>query len=165
MPDTKVCTKCHIEKSIEEFYRHGTNKDGHAGACKTCTLARTSAYTKAHPEIRNKSIRMWRHRHPERVKRYKSQGYRPERVRAYGLRKNYGLSVSDYDNMFAQQDGICAICGLPPEGGKHLVVDHDHDTGVNRGLLCNRCNLSIGAFNHNPVLLENAVGYLREHGR
>lgn len=162
---TKVCRKCGAEKDIEDFYKHKTNKDGRWGSCILCVKERTTAYLKAHPGIRNLAMRNWRHRHPERVKRYKSQGYRPERARAYGLRKNYGLSTSEYEQKLAAQDGICAIFGKPSEGRRHLAVDHDHVTGVNRGILCSRRNLSIGAFEHNPVLLENVIGYLREHGK
>ncbi len=94
-----------------------------------------------------------------------------ERVRANNLRK-YGLTLAEYDRMEAEQDGRCYICGerevvqRKPKGGRpntiaHLSVDHDHETGQVRRLLCNRCNRAIGLFRDNPHLLEKAATYLR----
>lgn len=84
------------------------------------------------------------------------------------IRRRYGLDKEAFDRMQAEQDGKCAICRQPPGenirahwGGK-LCVDHCHDTGKTRGLLCNDCNLAIG-YIQDPETLERAAEYLRLH--
>jgi hypothetical protein len=77
----------------------------------------------------------------------------------------YGVSAEQYKEMHDRQRGLCLICGGPETGQyrgkvKSLAVDHCHDTGVVRGLLCGRCNTSIGKFNHDPALLRAAIEYL-----
>lgn len=66
-----------------------------------------------------------------------------------------------------KQDGKCAICGKPEalaaKGTFH--IDHDHETGFVRGLLCSACNLGIGHFRDDPILMLKAIRYLRKHGR
>lgn len=84
------------------------------------------------------------------------------------LRRDYGITLDDYEVMLKSQDGVCAICGDPPKGGKtsskNLHVDHDHETGKVRGLLCNNCNLGVGKFRDDPLLMEKAASYMRQHG-
>jgi len=82
--------------------------------------------------------------------------------------KKYGLTPHAYDEMVARQKGLCAICGLPPIGqrGKDMLhVDHDHDTGVVRGLLCHMCNKALGLFKDRSGNLWMAHKYLRKHGK
>lgn len=76
----------------------------------------------------------------------------------------YGLRLSDYENLFHAQNGRCAICNLPgtTEGfATALRVDHDHKTGIIRGLLCNHCNLALGHLRDDTNLLESAIKYLQ----
>lgn len=77
----------------------------------------------------------------------------------------YGVDGARYAEMLAVQDGGCAICHAPPnpEGKastQTLCVDHDHETGAVRGLLCHRCNKSLGGL-PTVVLLESAIRYLK----
>jgi hypothetical protein len=58
--------------------------------------------------------------------------------------KKYGISRAQYDTLLAKQDGKCALCRCPPKLGKKLVVDHNHKTGMVRGLLCDGCNRALG---------------------
>lgn len=88
----------------------------------------------------------------------------PKRRASHLLRK-YGITVDEYDRMLAEQDGGCAICGQSPETQRarfttYLVVDHCHDTGRVRGLLCEPCNLLLGRWNDDPALLRRAADYL-----
>ena len=62
--------------------------------------------------------------------------------------------------MFEKQEGKCAICGSKDE--KHLCVDHSHENGKIRKLLCENCNKGLGYFRDNPLVLENAINYLIE---
>lgn len=63
-----------------------------------------------------------------------------------GLMKRYGMTVHEYRNMETQQGKVCALCESPPKEGKVLCVDHCHQTGGIRGLLCHKCNISLGRY-------------------
>jgi hypothetical protein len=82
---------------------------------------------------------------------------------AYEKRKlaQYGLEPDDYHALLEAQGGGCAICGTPPNATRALAVDHDHETGAVRGILCGRCNPGLGHFKDDPLLLEKAAHYLR----
>lgn len=69
----------------------------------------------------------------------------------------HGLTVDDYERMVAAQAGCCLICGDVPA---RLYVDHDHDTGAIRGLLCNLCNRAIGQLRDDPAILRRAADYI-----
>lgn len=93
----------------------------------------------------------------------------PTAHRSYGWKRFYGLSAEDYQRMFAEQGGNCAICNRPERaktsrgGVKWLCVDHNHETTAVRGLLCFSCNYTIGQMEDNPDWLEAAAAYLRHH--
>ncbi len=102
-------------------------------------------------------VSTYRGKNPERVK---------EQYRRQSLRR-FGLTPDDYDQMLAEQGGVCAICCRPerstnPQSGepKRLAVDHCHKTGRVRGLLCAPCNKAIGAFDESEELLCRAITYL-----
>src|SRR5258708_8395225 len=88
----------------------------------------------------------------------------PEQIRTWRLRTAYGISLSDYDRMLEAQDGGCAVCGDPGELSARgvLHVDHCHQTGRIRGLLCSNCNRAMGQFPDDPVLLRRAASYIEE---
>lgn len=79
--------------------------------------------------------------------------------RRYNYKHKYGITVEDYDRMFAEQEGRCLICGTDVPGGhrKHLCVDHCHETGRVRGLLCNRCNGLLQWYEKNRKQIESFV--------
>ena len=95
---------------------------------------------------------------------YRERRQAPEyRARQAEFRRNrkYGLTPEQHVAMFEAQGGLCAICR--GEGGKKgLAVDHCHDTGVVRGLLCGECNIGIGKLGDTPEGLMRALKYLRE---
>jgi hypothetical protein len=77
------------------------------------------------------------------------------------LRTRYGLTLDDYKTMLAAQGGVCAICREPSTSAwGSLHVDHDHDTGRVRGLLCEACNVGLGNFKDDPARLRAAAVYL-----
>ena len=88
---------------------------------------------------------------------YKCQECRQDYERIRTLRRHYGLTLEEYDQMLLDQNGVCAICFEP---GYPLNVDHDHSTGTVRGLLCIPCNQGVGHFRDNTKFLLNAVSYL-----
>tara|TARA_B100001059_G_C17453368_1_gene388534 strand:+ start:117 stop:596 length:480 start_codon:yes stop_codon:yes gene_type:complete len=76
----------------------------------------------------------------------------------------YGLTTTEYDNMLREQNGVCAICGSDNPRGKNVfVIDHNHDTGEVRGLLCDMCNKGIGCLGDNLDKLRSAVLYLERY--
>lgn len=78
------------------------------------------------------------------------------------LKRSYGITMLDYNELFTTQQGRCPGCGKhQSELPKALVVDHDHITGVVRGLLCSGCNLAIGNVREKTQTLINLVEYLR----
>lgn len=77
------------------------------------------------------------------------------------LQQNYGLTLEQYEEMLAEQDGRCAICRKRPKGRKRLHVDHDHDTNDVRALLCVRCNTQLGTV---ETFGARAEAYLRKYG-
>ena len=84
-------------------------------------------------------------------------------ARTTALRK-YGLTPACYAKMLEEQGDACAICGRDSfSEGKHLAVDHCHDSGVVRGLLCGPCNQALGMLGDNPAMLLKAAKYLLKH--
>lgn len=76
------------------------------------------------------------------------------------IQRVYGINPAEFETLLEGQDGKCAICRTDCELNPRLSVDHDHETGVVRGLLCNRCNVGLGRFREDPELLKRAAGYL-----
>jgi hypothetical protein len=95
---------------------------------------------------------------------YHKRYYAANKDKRYGedLKKHYGITLEDYNEMFSAQDGKCAICSGGPNGEKRLCVDHCHSTGKVRGLLCDKCNVGLGRFNDDLALLEKAIEYLKK---
>lgn len=85
-----------------------------------------------------------------------------EYTRKTRLKCTYGITPEQYERMFRNQQGRCAICERPPKNVR-LAVDHDHATGFVRGLLCTACNRALAAFHDKPGLLDRAAAYLREN--
>ena len=76
----------------------------------------------------------------------------------HSLKKKFGITIEDFENMVSSQGSRCAICGSYTA---NLQVDHNHVTGEIRGLLCLQCNMGLGLFKDNPQALKNAIDYLR----
>ncbi len=94
--------------------------------------------------------------------KHKSQ-YSRQRVyvlnKGYQLQKVYGISLEDFARMLDKQDHSCAICKKKTD---KLFVDHCHETGTVRGLLCMNCNTGLGHFKDSPKLLKEAVKYIND---
>ena len=85
-----------------------------------------------------------------------------ERERASAIRCLYGIELVDYERLANAQGGVCAICGveIPLVWGAGGSVDHDHDTGDVRGILCSNCNAGLGMFGDDPEIIRSAAMYL-----
>ena len=139
----KRCSVCTEDKPQESFYAKG-------GKCKRCQIEYSKRYKEQHRDKYAAYLRDWRQRNRDHYRAY---------LHAYKLRQ-YGLTPEEYEALLEKQDGHCAICLAPPETNKRLAVDHDHETGAVRGLLCFRCNTSIETLTV-PGVLHRAVEYLR----
>lgn len=132
----KICTVCGVEKPITEYYlrsKKGTTPKPH---CKECERIKSRKYHTDHPL-------------PKEIKRERS------------LRKSFGIGLKDYNEMLVKQGGCCAICGTDScSTGKSFAVDHDHQTGRIRGLLCRSCNTALGQFKDSIAMLQEAIKYL-----
>jgi len=84
-----------------------------------------------------------------------------EKKRDRNLRKKYGITIVQYEEMLSSQHGLCAICEKPPAEGKLLHVDHCHKTNVVRGLLCNQCNWYLGKIDNDDDLIGRLLDYLK----
>jgi hypothetical protein len=92
----------------------------------------------------------------------------PGQQRWYMLKCIYGVDQADFNEMFAAQGGMCAICGTDQPSGDGRIaqwnIDHDHSTGKVRGILCSQCNIGIGQLRDDPDLLRRAIAYLERGG-
>ena len=141
----KRCSHCKTEKPIDAFRKLPNRKDGLDYYCKECR------------------------REYDRGRERKNN---PEVNRRAHLRYYYGIEVEQFDAMRAAQNYRCAICKrhedeltIPKGRVNKLVVDHDHETGAVRALLCNGCNSAIGYFDDDADRLEAAIAYLAAHGK
>lgn len=160
----KPCSKCGEFLSLSEFYREKTARDGYRGDCKRCFQTRAK---QRYPLVREQAIaraKAWQEANRDRVNAYhRERRTRPEvkeRERAGHLKRKFGITLETYDDLFKRQGGRCAICQRVPRDDISLHVDHEHETGRVRGLLCFRCNNALGDFDDDPVRLFQALAYL-----
>lgn len=159
----KICPRCKVRKDILDFHKDSRKKDGLRTYCKLCVKLiadenstslksyRKSYYKKNKVKIDNMQ--------KERTAKYPETNTainRKSRLKYY-----YGITIDDFDALVLKQNGCCAICGEHQSNLKTvLYVDHDHETGEIRGLLCRNCNLGIGYLMDNTELLQSAIKYL-----
>lgn len=161
---SKVCSCCHKQKPVSEFYINTASKCGRTSQCKECTISESRKR-----ELREISLNPDAYHARKRATYHRKLAADPAAFRAHRrneeLRHYYGISVDDYNTILAAQGGRCAICGATQSGGrsKRLHVDHDHGTSNVRGLLCNLCNCAIGYFKEDTGILKSAIEYLQNH--
>lgn len=89
--------------------------------------------------------------------RNRNKTYEEQRISRIRM---YGIDVPDYERMLEEQNGGCYICGKQPDGKRALDIDHDHQTGKVRGLLCSNHNRALGLLNDDVLLMLKSVEYL-----
>ena len=133
--DTKTCPTCGIEQPIANFYTQKRQ-------CRIC--------------IRDHQRRF--------------RAARPDYHHGRNLKQRYGITVDEYETLIANQNSTCPICEVEiPDtigykGKRPSVVDHNHETGEVRGILCSSCNLVLGYARENTHTLYKAIVYLSERG-
>ncbi|MBZ9659803.1 endonuclease VII domain-containing protein [Mesorhizobium sp. ESP-6-4] len=137
-PREKTCSMCEETKPIDAFHKQPTGKFGRHSYCTDCanTIRRLSRPTTS-----------------------AERGYTQEQSKRWHLKRRYGLTPSNYESMLTEQSGNCAICG---EQAARACVDHNHNTGKVRAILCHRCNIGL-PYVEDAVFRERATAYLAKH--
>ena len=134
----RECRKCGQTKNLyEDYYKIRKNKEGPSAwsyECKVCCKARVKKEHEDDPSVKRNSH----------------------------LKRKYGISLTDYNKILVEQNGVCATCGTDKPGGRWemFACDHDHKTGQVRGLLCKGCNIALGEVGDNTQTLTRMVEYL-----
>jgi len=131
----KLCTACQQCKPLDDFKKNKDGKFGRHSICRKCNSERTK--------------------------------YRYANGDSYAVRlkKLYNLSVEEYEQMYAEAEGCCQVCGVSEtELTKRLAVDHCHSTGKVRGLLCSKCNTALGQLDDSLDKITALYSYLTERG-
>ena len=132
--ENKVCYSCKETKHVSEFYR--SNKIYYQKECKECNRKRKHKWHQT------------------------EQGKRSSANTK--LKNRFGITIDEYDKLVDYVDGKCQICGAICSINNHrLCIDHSHETGKIRGILCKSCNSGLGNFRDDPILLINAVKYIQ----
>lgn len=157
---TKTCSRCHSARETTDFPRNRRMPDGIYCYCKPCQSVLHKEWRAAHPEHNRQRMAAWR-------AKAKATGHLRRWQKGHNL-KRYGVSLEQYEAMFRDQGGVCAICREPEtfvRAGKvcELAVDHDHATGAVRALLCSACNHALGCVDDDPARLRAAADYLETH--
>lgn len=147
--------------SLDRFIKDHRRKDGRGSWCYECLYASPSLQ-KAPRTVLVCIVCSDEIDSGRMDKRYCSDKCgRKLRNRKYGLKK-YNMTIEQYESLLDSQNRSCAICGKKEETKNKLSMplDHCHETGKVRGLLCHPCNLGIGSLRHNPELLRRAANYV-----
>ncbi len=175
-----LCAACY---SLSFYYKNPEEKRKKVRQYVAKNIEKVKAYGKKYRSSRvaeaTERARLWRRANLERARAAKSR-YRakhtlkanaatrrwaaanPDKIKANSLRRKYGLTLTEYASMIEAQAGRCAICG---GGLSRPQVDHDHDTGQVRALLCSGCNRGLSQFKERPECLRNAAIYVEHYRR
>lgn len=163
----KKCTACGEHKPFSEFYKNKGGKFGLFAKCKPCFLKITKAWHDANKERVAANRAEWRRKNivrvraSERALRQKNIEKCREKDRRETLFRTYGITLEQKQSMLAAQGGKCKACGSPQPGSKKgWHVDHCHDTGRIRGILCHPCNAAIGNAGESIERLRALIAYL-----
>lgn len=139
----RLCTGCKETKPTQQFGPNKQSKDGISHRCRECM----NATARKNPSRNADNSYLW------------------------NLKRNYGLTIDEYNAMLEAQDRRCGVCRRHESeiaengrmGARRLGVDHDHERNCLRGLLCQGCNTALGLLKNDPALVVNAVFYLQAY--
>lgn len=146
---TKTCKKCGVEKTVDEFYKNYVSPKGvqyYTSHCKGCG--------------RDDHKQKWESMSLEDKRKWNArQNSKKDYHKNYRLSSKYGLTLEQFDHMYDEQEGKCAVCSVEVPTNK-ICVDHNHKTGQVRRLLCHNCNVILGHAYEDPTILMKCVEYL-----
>lgn len=142
----KLCSRCKIEKPLKDFYKDKNTKTGYKSYCKDCAKV---------------VYKNWKDKNPDKAQEIwltaSNKYYKHSNASFKRKLKKYDLTEESYNELHLEHNGKCKICKKEIED---LVIDHCHQTGKVRGLLCNPCNKGLGFFEDNIESLRSAIEYL-----
>ena len=170
------------KEAIEKDYKHyngkpciscgNTLKFVTSYGCVDCTTKRTK---ERDPEIYKKYIKSdkgqkWikgfrnstTYQNTQNRYNRKKYSYNPEWYQSKNLKSKYGITLEEYNVLLEKQNGVCYICKQTSDT-KKLAVDHNHETGENRKLLCGKCNMALGLLNEDKDIMLQMIRYIEEH--
>jgi hypothetical protein len=141
----KRCSRCGQERPLEEFTRNKSRPDGLSVQCKECR----HIYYRAN-QTRIRQVRLtWQRNNRDVIRDHRE--------------KKRLLTPEQFSAALEKQGGVCAICRRPPAQDRLLCIDHNHQTGQVRGLLCGSCNRAIGLLGDNLGRVLAAAEYLKQY--
>ena len=179
--ELRKCTVCKEEKSLSNFRKDNSRKDGIHKTCNECNnkiqktwyeknkqkaKAIASKNYKKNKDDINRKRREDRLKNPEKVRAKARSQYNPiaSKVSSWRQAGIKDMTYEKYLEMLENQNHCCAICGEHKDSFiKQLSVDHNHNTGQPRGLLCSACNGGIGKLKDSVDMLEKAIKYLKNY--
>jgi hypothetical protein len=133
----KKCYSCRLEQLESNYYKSSEKKDGLQNECKACNTSRKKSW------------------HQTDSGKASSANTK--------LKRRYGITLSEYESMVLEVGSKCEICGDTKSYLNHkLCIDHDHNTGNIRGVLCKACNLAVGNLKDSPELALKTFEYLNK---
>lgn len=175
----KICSHKDCKQTnpqpLDNFYKRNDTKCGLMSRCKSCLKEidskrkeKTSQYKRKWAMNNTNNKKEYYEANKEEIlRKMREKNATPEgkiKAKNQNLRKNYGLTLDQYNQMLINQNHKCEICGIDEinAGKQGLVVDHNHITKKVRALLCSTCNFLIGQSKENPTILRNAANYLEK---
>jgi hypothetical protein len=149
LQEVKCCYRCGVVLSGKTGIVRKTGKEAgkFRSDCRRCGAELARSWRKKNPARVLASVKSWKARHPGRDADYKRKAA-------------YGITREQFDRLRLSQTGKCAICKRDFSSGKDQHVDHDHQSGRVRGLLCSGCNTALGLMKDSPERLRAAADYL-----
>lgn len=161
----KTCKKCQKLLGFDQFHK----KLGKPIAiCKTCVAPMQREYYLKNRDKKLKRAREYRNKHRERInflqrKRLRENLLARRENISKLLMRNYGINLEFKEKLLEFQRGRCDICDCVLKNTSSAFVDHDHDTGFIRGLLCKHCNSAIGLLKEDYQIMKRAIEYIDEN--
>lgn len=161
---SKKCSVCKEIKSLDLFSLDRRAKDSKSSKCRECNYKIVKTWRKNNPQKQNKLNSLYKKRHPVETMiqaRKDATKYYYKSCQKSRIKYRYGISFEEFESLKLKQRNKCAIC-KKKEYEKELNIDHDHQTGKVRGLLCTKCNTGLGLLCDNPTIIMEALKYLHE---
>lgn len=176
LPKTKKCYKCKQILPLEKFYKDNSKKDGRQTHCSECS--RKYDVKRRKKLSKRKVIKVPKYKKCLLCKEVKSsKEFNLERGRVDGLQNRcipcvrrlqlkikYGITPEQWEEIFNKQGRRCAICNNNVTNKVGWVLDHNHETGKNRAILCDSCNKMLGHAKENQNTLIAGANYLKSDG-
>ena len=145
----KQCKTGRKLKKKSEFNRHKTNSDHLQAYCRKCQREYGKKWLE---ENGDKNIVYCRRYYKENKQKWREREYK----------KKYNMTLQEFDALLLSQNNKCPICDTALKSTRQMHVDHHHESGMRRQILCSKCNTALGLLNENVVNFEKAIQYINK---